>query len=245
MTNQELLLIVMGFGGVAGLAYLYGQRRGATDRATDRPRDDVAPEASPPPAEKPKRDAAYAKLSYDEDDELDVTKLGKSGASARANARTVYHPPVTRIVYDEEAEADEPTAATSMFLVHATAQTDKGLRRKRNEDSLLVQPSGGLFVVADGMGGYRGGELASKLAVKTIGEAVAEQSFEGPPHDGIPREASELARAIQMANAEILETASEKPELDGMGTTVCAARFSTKKSATAAATDFATASWPR
>ena len=80
---------------------------------------------------------------------------------------------------------------------------------------------------------------------ETIGEAVAEQSFEGPPHDGIPREASELARAIQMANAEILETASEKPELDGMGTTVCAARFSTKKSATAAATDFATASWPR
>ena len=82
--------------------------------------------------------------------------------------RPVYQPPVHRVLYDEEAGVDEPTRAESLFLVSATAQTDTGLRRKRNEDSLLVLESDQVFVVADGMGGYRGGELASQLAVKTI-----------------------------------------------------------------------------
>jgi protein phosphatase len=86
-----------------------------------------------------------------------------------------------------------------------------------------------LFVVADGMGGYRGGELASQLAVKTIAEAYQKNEFLGPPHDTVSRHASELARAIQMANVAILETAKARPELAGMGTTLCAARFSGNK----------------
>lgn len=54
-------------------------------------------------------------------------------------------------------------------------------------------------------------------------------TFEGKPHDGIPLEASELARAMQMANATILEHAKANPELEGMGTTLCCARFSPTK----------------
>jgi PPM family protein phosphatase len=166
-----------------------------------------------------------AKLEYEEDEEIDPTRVGEGPAPARA----IYQPPVKRIVYDDEAEIDEPTQSTSLFLISATAQTDTGLRRKRNEDSLLVLEDASLFVVADGMGGYRGGEMASQLAVKEIGGAFRDNNFEGEPHEGVPKQASELARAIQSANAAILETAKRNPELEGMGTTVCAARFSPTK----------------
>ena len=142
--------------------------------------------------------------------------------------RTILQPPVILIDEDDIGEGDT-TSDHPYFLVSATAQTDTGLRRKRNEDSLLVLESSSLFVVADGMGGYRGGELASQLAVKTMAEAYRTKTFDGPPHDSVPVQASELARAIQMANAKILETATAQPELKGMGTTLCAARFSGNK----------------
>jgi PPM family protein phosphatase len=75
------------------------------------------------------------------------------------------------------------------------------------------------------MGGHKGGQFASKLAVKTMSEAFASKTFQAAPHPELPPLASELARAIQMANASILEEASRRPELKGMGTTLCAARF--------------------
>jgi protein phosphatase len=87
----------------------------------------------------------------------------------------------------------------------------------------------GVFVVADGMGGYRGGEIASSLAVKTIQRAFETKTFAGEPHDSIPIRASDLARAIQAANEAILARAKEDDQLEGMGTTVCAARFSPNK----------------
>ena len=79
------------------------------------------------------------------------------------------------------------------------------------------------------MGGYKGGELASQLAVKTMANAYNTKQFDGEPHKNVPTHASELARAMQMANAAILETAKAQPELEGMGTTLCAARFSGNK----------------
>ncbi len=79
------------------------------------------------------------------------------------------------------------------------------------------------------MGGYSGGELASKLAVSTISKAFDADAFEGSPHESLPKRASELARAIQMANAVIHEKAESDPALEGMGTTVVAARFSANK----------------
>ena len=180
--------------------------------------------AETPDAELPK-EPVPAKLEYEEDAEIDPTKVGQGAAPQRL----IYQPPVQRIVYDEDAAADEPTRTESLFLVSASAQTDTGLRRKRNEDSVLVLESSGLFAVADGMGGYAGGELASQLAVKTIADAFRNRTFEGEVHGEIPVQASELALAIQMANAAILETAKKQPKLEGMGTTICAARFSPNK----------------
>jgi len=164
------------------------------------------------------------KIAYDEDADIDPTLLG-----TRESKRPTYSPPTQRIIYDEDAADDEPTHSGAMILVTATAQTDKGARRKRNEDSVLAREEQGIFVVADGMGGYRGGEIASQLAVTTIDRAFATKSFDGPVHDTIPPRASELARAIQMANEAIFEKASGDKLLEGMGTTISAARFSANK----------------
>ncbi|MCW5838091.1 MAG: serine/threonine-protein phosphatase, partial [Labilithrix sp.] len=108
--------------------------------------------------------------------------------------------------------------------VHALGRTDPGKRRKDNEDSLLVLEGKNVFVVADGMGEH-GGQRASGLAVETIAEAFEHACFDAAPHDGVPLAASELARAIQMANVAILREANERPELKGMGSTLTAARL--------------------
>jgi protein phosphatase len=144
----------------------------------------------------------------DEDETLDPTKMGELvrftlPSYSDEDELADQPPPVARIVHDAEAAEDEPTHADAFFLVHATAQTDQGKRRKNNEDSMLVVNDKSLFVVADGMGGHRGGEHASQLAVKTIGDAFRSGRFEGMPYESLPTQASDLARAIHMANRAV------------------------------------------
>lgn len=90
----------------------------------------------------------------------------------------------------------------------ATARTDIGRVRKRNEDRALCVDR--LIAVADGMGGAPGGETASSLAI-----AVIEAAFSG-------RSLDELEAAARAANAAVFERARAAEGLDGMGTTLCA-----------------------
>lgn len=159
------------------------------------------------------------RLDVEEDEDVEPTRVGRVD-------RQSIRPPVERHVFDAGAETMDFRKSRPLELsVFALAQTDPGKRRKQNEDSYLVRESLGLYVVADGMGGHRGGEFASKCAVDTIAEAFETKKFDAEAHADLPPEASELARAIQMANSAILTEASQKPELKGMGTTLCAARF--------------------
>jgi len=108
------------------------------------------------------------------------------------------------------------------------AITDVGKRRTNNEDSVLVNVDLGLYLVADGMGGHAAGEVASKLALKTIESFFLENpnitekeinkrhSF---PKDMVLPE-KKLALSIMNANDAIKEAVSKKQELMGMGTTV-------------------------
>jgi protein phosphatase len=89
------------------------------------------------------------------------------------------------------------------------ARTDIGRARKRNEDSLLVREP--LFAVADGMGGHRGGNVASAMAVEALG-AVDPAGITGDA----------ILRAIETANHDILERGDAERDLEGMGTTVTA-----------------------
>lgn len=157
----------------------------------------------------------------DDDVDIETTKLADVATSA---------PSALPIVYDEEAECEEPTAAGALILTVGHAQTDPGKKRKRNEDSLLVSEKHHLYVVADGMGGHRGGDVASKLAVEAIKRAFDEKSFPtGGPQESLPRRANQLVGAIQRANASVLERATADVECHGMGTTVSAAKFSPRK----------------
>lgn len=88
--------------------------------------------------------------------------------------------------------------------------SDVGCVRHNNEDSFLVDPALGLYVVADGMGGAQGGEVASHLGVTSLQAFLA--SAPG-------RDSETLVRAIEHANQRILD-ASQDPSLKGMGTTL-------------------------
>jgi protein phosphatase len=92
--------------------------------------------------------------------------------------------------------------------VTAAAATDIGLVREGNEDSYLTEEP--LFAVADGMGGHRGGEVASQLAVETL-EKLFRQG------------AGELPDQVQEANRVVFERSSLDRKVAGMGTTLTAA----------------------
>ena len=139
-------------------------------------------------------------------------------------------PSAVPIVYDEDAAIDEPTRISALILVSAAAQTDQGRKRRRNEDSFVVLEDHHLFVVADGMGGHAGGDVASKMAVETIAEAFRKNTFTGEAwYPDVPRRGAELAVAIQGANKAIYEHARTNAAYKGMGTTVVSARFSPHK----------------
>ena len=135
------------------------------------------------------------------------------------------------MIYEEDASLEEVTAPVARLLVHAEGQSDQGLVRRRNEDSLLVFAEHSLFVVADGMGGHKGGNVASALAVDTLRSSFERSVFTGKMESlsPVPARGLELACAIQMANEAILARAQSDVALSNMGTTVVAARFSPNK----------------
>jgi protein phosphatase len=95
------------------------------------------------------------------------------------------------------------------------AVSDKGNKRESNQDSYLVNEALGLFVVADGMGGHSGGEVASSLAVQTL-----EQEIKVVKTAALPSR-EKLYKAYEQASVRIFDkAATDSPELLGMGTTM-------------------------
>ena len=112
--------------------------------------------------------------------------------------------------------------------VQAVGLTDTGKVREHNEDSIALDGDIGLFVLADGMGGYNAGEVASGIAVKTITNLVREayvaQELEGSDKTtGLHRPSIILRDAIARANKIIHQTSKSQTQCEGMGTTVVAA----------------------
>jgi PPM family protein phosphatase len=114
-------------------------------------------------------------------------------------------------------------------LAHV-AVTDVGKVRDHNEDAIGSQPEIGLWVLADGMGGYNAGEVASGIAVKTIVDLVTqackhEKRGEIESGTGYMRQTIVLRDAIHRANKVINQTAQSQPQCEGMGTTLVASLF--------------------
>ena len=98
-------------------------------------------------------------------------------------------------------------------MLEAYALTDPGRVRANNQDFFRIVPELGLYLLADGMGGARGGERASRLAVECVAENLAHS-----PH----RDAAALLGAVEEANQQVLNEATRDPRLEGMGTTLVA-----------------------
>lgn len=108
--------------------------------------------------------------------------------------------------------------------------TDVGRKRSHNEDSIGSDPELGLAVLADGMGGYKAGEVASAIAVDMILKELREALKDVTPGEidaqtGFSYETMLVKAAIDKANATIYATAQTQPQCQGMGTTVVAAAF--------------------
>lgn len=101
--------------------------------------------------------------------------------------------------------------------------TDIGRVRKINQDSFSVNNEHQLWVLADGMGGHAGGEVASTMTVETI-PAYFHSQLNGISSSPIPAATLEtiVAQAIESANQGIREQAGNNPDIKGMGTTVVA-----------------------
>lgn len=101
-----------------------------------------------------------------------------------------------------------------------------GRVRRRNEDSFAILPELGVAVVADGMGGHPGGDVASRIAADTcgrvLGDAVEAEEAGGTAGDFVERFRDIMNLAILKSHGEIRQQSSVEPELDGMGTTLTA-----------------------
>lgn len=126
----------------------------------------------------------------------------------------------TNVIQVDKAGA---AAAVKGLAIEAAVATDVGRVKPSNEDSNLVDVSKGVFVVADGIGGFAGGGVASATAVEAIGAY-----FQGKKDVGLlthlPRAAGELASAVFIANATIRRKQAANPNIADMGSTCVAAR---------------------
>ncbi len=101
--------------------------------------------------------------------------------------------------------------------ITAAGRTDVGVIRSGNEDSYLMVPDRGIFLVADGMGGHAAGEVASEMAVRYVAREL--DSLRGLGDEQV---AERMRVAIRTANGAIFQRTLTEHDKRGMGTTVTA-----------------------
>ena len=109
----------------------------------------------------------------------------------------------------------------------AAGKSHKGMKRRNNEDNYLISPDLGIYLVADGMGGHRAGEVASRMVVDTVENYWRKTRVDRPSDSFEPAEksisirAGHLINSISLANAAVHE-AQKRPEFHRMGSTISA-----------------------
>ena len=109
-------------------------------------------------------------------------------------------------------------------------RTDPGIVRGHNEDAVFANPNQGFVILADGMGGYNAGEVASGMATMLLSSEMENAFATSPPHELDEESGQRFARRcllekIAVANAAIYHSAESQPQYAGMGTTLVAALF--------------------
>src|SRR5215831_17465655 len=118
-------------------------------------------------------------------------------------------------------------------MISFYGQTDVGKRRSLNEDAIFAEDT--LFIVCDGMGGHKAGEVASQLAVDAIQRFVKRSAEDAEitwPYGFLTRislDGNRLRTGIKLANRAIFSKAASSNEFTGMGTTVAAVIISPRR----------------
>jgi len=119
-----------------------------------------------------------------------------------------------------------------MLVIESTGISDVGRKRNGNEDALLLDDSMNLFVVADGMGGHKAGEVASNIVVKTIHDYMkrfndnsSEVEELEDSDNSLSKYANRLVSSIHLANKGIYGLSQTNESYQGMGSTVSAVLF--------------------
>lgn len=116
-----------------------------------------------------------------------------------------------------------------MIEIESAGITDIGKKRKGNEDALFLDDALGLYLVADGMGGHRAGEIASQLVVQTISEYILKSKSNGGEVNNLDRglslEANRLLSGIRLSNKVVHAASLDNDACRGMGSTISAAYF--------------------
>jgi len=114
-------------------------------------------------------------------------------------------------------------------VLDVVAKTDPGVVRSNNEDAVLADAAAGIVVLADGMGGYNAGEVASGMATALLGTELAKAFATRSPSDTVAGGGSwahaALVAEIDRANGAIHQAAQSQPQYAGMGTTLVVGVF--------------------
>lgn len=120
--------------------------------------------------------------------------------------------------------------ANNLGLEYAS-KTDIGRVRSQNEDAIALSPSHGFAVIADGMGGYSAGEVASDIATAVFKASMERglDQLQDPPLDIFTKREEQIQQlmveSVKRANSAVLQAALNEPKYHGMGTTLVAALF--------------------
>jgi PPM family protein phosphatase len=114
--------------------------------------------------------------------------------------------------------------------IHTCGLTHEGRVRDHNEDAIGTVDEIGLLVLADGMGGYAAGEVASAIAIETVTKRVTEglvelKRGETDEATGLSSDSMLLKQAVEEANRAINGASKSQPQCEGMGTTIVACLF--------------------
>ena len=113
--------------------------------------------------------------------------------------------------------------------VHSAGLTDKGRRRENNEDAFYNDDEVRLYIVADGMGGHRAGEVASSTVVSSVKDYM--EAFHTSPvakeasEDNMSPAATAVSHSIELANRVVYQLSQDQGSYKGMGSTAAVAYF--------------------
>src|SRR5436189_1453319 len=160
-------------------------------------------------------------------------RAGEKPGRALPDRRGVRRRTARGAVRDGDQRGRHPALSARMDLTQTleiASCTDPGMVRSHNEDSVAADAANGLVVLADGMGGYNAGEVASGMATTVIVTEMQQVLASARPYHVDPRPSQETAgrqvrEQVLKANSSIYQAAQSQPQYAGMGTTLVVTLF--------------------